>query len=105
MDQNNKALHQKPFMATPVGFPRTQYALVTHHGLAAVACQAIRNHPWAQRKPVSAKVVMALANNGNNVEDPFLGPGLMTLVRVLYKQAPYQELYGDLLTLAMEAKR
>lgn len=108
MDTANKPLHHEPFNDTVGGFPRTRYALVTHHGLAAVVRVAIRNHPWAGRKPVSAKDVMALANNWNNVEDPFLGSGLMTLVRVLYEQAPYQEQYGDLipryLTIFTETK-
>ena len=97
MDQNNNTLRQEPFTYTVAEFPRTQYALVTHHRLAAVTCQAIRNHPWGHRKPVSAKDVMALTHNWNNVEDPFLGSGIMTLVRGLYEQAPYQEQYGDLI--------
>ncbi|MBI2857234.1 MAG: hypothetical protein HYX95_02840 [Chloroflexi bacterium] len=97
MDKDNKTLYQEPFTNTVAGFPQIQYALVTHHGLAAVVCQAIRNYRWAARKPVSKKDVMALANNWNNVEDPFLGSGLMTLVRVLYEQAPYQEQLGDLI--------
>ncbi len=108
MDKDNKTLHQEPVTDTIAGFPWTRYALVTHHGLAAVACQAIRNHPWAARKPVFAKDVMALANNWNNVEDPFLGSGLMTLVRVAYEQFPYQEQLGDLipryLTILTETK-
>lgn len=97
MDKDNKTLHQEPFKDTVAGFPRTRYALVTHHGLAGVVRLAIRDHRWARRQPVSAKDVMALANNWNNVEDPFMGSGLMTLVRVLYEQAPYQEQYGDLI--------
>lgn len=97
MDKDNKTLHQEPFTDTVAGFPRTRYTLVTHHGLAAVVRLAIRNHPWAGWKPVSAKDVMALANNWNNVEDPFLGSGIMTLVRVLYEQGPYQEQLGDLI--------
>jgi hypothetical protein len=97
MDKDNETLHHEPFTDTVAGFPRTRDALVGHHGLAAVVRLAIRNHPWAGWQPVSKKDVMALANNWNNVEDPFLGSGLMTLVRVLYEQAPYQEQYGDLI--------
>ena len=108
MDTSNETLHQEPFSDTVAGVSKTRYALVTHHGLAAVVRLAIRNHPWARRKPVSAKDVMALANNWNNVEDPFLGSGLMTLVRVLYEQAPYQEQLDDLipryLTILTETK-
>lgn len=40
---------------------------------------------------------MVLANNWNNVEDPFLGSGLMTLVRVAYEHFPYQEQLADLI--------
>ncbi|MEW6033542.1 MAG: hypothetical protein AB1603_01650 [Chloroflexota bacterium] len=46
---------------------------------------------------MSGKDVIALANNWNNVEDPFLGSGIMTLVRVAYEQFPYQEQLGDLI--------
>ena len=97
MDKNNETLHHEPFTNTVGGQPRTRYALVTHHGLAAVARLAIRSHPWARRKAVSAKDVMALANNWNNVEDPFLGSGIMTLVRIAYEQFPYQEQLDDLI--------
>jgi hypothetical protein len=97
MDKHNKTLHKAPFTDTIAGFPRRRYALVTHHGLAAVVRVAIRNHPWAGRKSVSAKDVMVLANNWNNVEDPFLGFGIMTLVRVAYEQFPYQEPLGNLI--------
>ena len=97
MDKDKKTLHQEPFTDTVAGFSRTQYALVTHHGLAAVVRMAIRNHCWAGRKSASAKDVMALANNWNNVVDPFLGSGIMTLVGVAYEQFPYQEQLDDLI--------
>ncbi|MDO8751350.1 MAG: hypothetical protein Q7K03_09450 [Dehalococcoidia bacterium] len=97
MDKNNETLHHEPFTATVAGVPQTRNALVTHHGLAAVVRLAIRNHPWARGKPVSAKDIMAQANNWNNVEDPFLGSGIMTLVRVAYEQFPYQEQLDDLI--------
>jgi hypothetical protein len=89
MDKNNKTLHCEPI--------KDKHALVTHHGLAAVVRMAIRNHCWARRNPVSDKDVMAFANNWNNVEDPFLGSGLMTLVRIAYEQFPYQEQLDDLI--------
>jgi len=82
MDKDNKTLHHEPFKDTIAGFPRTRYALVTHHGLASVVHVAIKNYRSARGKPVPAKEVMALANNWNNVEDPFLGSGIMTLVRI-----------------------
>jgi hypothetical protein len=43
------------------------------------------------------KEVMALVNDWNNVEDPFLGSGIMTLVRVAYEQFPYQEELDNLI--------
>ncbi|MDO8588685.1 MAG: hypothetical protein Q7T82_16780 [Armatimonadota bacterium] len=46
---------------------------------------------------MSAKDIMALANNWNNVEDPFLGSGIMTLIRVAYEQFPYQDQLVDLI--------
>ena len=91
MDKDKKTLHEEPFTDTVAGFPRTQYALVTHSGLASVVRLAIRNHPWAGWNSASAKDVMALASNWNNVEDPPLGSGIMTLVRVAYEQFPCQE--------------
>lgn len=97
MDKNNKILHHEPIEDKIAGIPHIKYALVTHHGLAAVVRMAIRNHCWARRNPVSAKDVMAFANNWNNVEDPFLGSGLMTLVRIAYEQFPYQEQLDDLI--------
>ena len=91
LDDSNKTLHQQAFADSISGFPITRYALVTHHGLAAVVKTAIREHRWAGSKPLSVRDVMALASNWNNVEDPYLGSGLMTLVRIAYEQFPYQE--------------
>ena len=97
MDKGKKTLHREPFTDTVDGRPLTRYALVTHHGLAAVVRMAIRNHAEAGRISFSAKDAMALANNWNNVEDPFLGSGVMTMVRVAYEQFPYQEQFEDLI--------
>jgi hypothetical protein len=97
MDKDNKTFDQEPISDTVAGFRRIRYALVTHSGLAAVVRVAIRNHPYARRKSGSAIDVMTLANNWNNVEDPFLGSGIMTLVRVAYEQFPYQEQLDELI--------
>jgi hypothetical protein len=97
LDDSNKTLHQQAFADSVSGFSITRYAQVTHHGLAAVVKTAIRDYRWAGSKPLSIKDVMALASNWNNVEDPYLGSGLMTLIRVAYEQFPYQEQLGHLI--------
>lgn len=96
MDKEGKTLHKEPLSATLEELARTRYALVTHHGLAAVVRAAIRDHDKAESTSVSAKHLMALAHIWNNVEDPFLGSGIMTWVRVAYEQFPYQERLEDL---------
>ena len=71
-----------------------QNAIVTHHALAELAMWAIRNHPQAGGKQPSPRDVIRLANNIYSIQDPFLGTkagGIMTLVRTLHEQAPYEE--------------
>jgi len=46
---------------------------------------------------VATKEIMELANNWNNVEDPFPGSGIMTPIRIAYEQFPYQEQLVDLI--------
>jgi hypothetical protein len=71
-----------------------QNVIVTHHALAELAMWAIRRHSECGDRQPSPDDFVRLANKIYSIEDPFLGTragGIMTLVRALYEQAPYQE--------------
>jgi hypothetical protein len=77
-----------------------QNVIVTHHGFATVAMWALRNYPEGGHQIPSFQDVICLANNVYSIRDPFLGTsagGIMTLVRALYEQLPYQENLGNLI--------
>ncbi|MBI3743752.1 MAG: hypothetical protein HY261_05620 [Chloroflexi bacterium] len=97
MDKRQETLLSFDFASRVGNYQIKKPGFVTHHGLAEVVRWAVRNHPYAGTSEPSAIETMRLANNTNNVEDPFLGMGLLTLMRVAYEQFPYQEQYGFLI--------
>lgn len=71
-----------------------QEVIVTYHALAELTMWAIRNHLESGDRQPSPDDIIRLANSIYSIQDPFLGTkagGIMTLVRTLYEQAPYQE--------------
>lgn len=76
-----------------------QNVIIAHHSFTILAMLAIRNYPQSKHKVPSLSDVILLANRVYSFEDPFLGTsasGIITLIRALYEQLPFQESINDL---------